>query len=89
MIQRRRFTQFFGHDHRFEAYVPTQKRVLGYFALPTLVGERVVAAIDLKTDRAERKLLIQKWTWLDGPRDGDQARIEAALDRFEAFQLGA
>lgn len=87
-IQRRRFAQLFGHDHRFEAYVPAEKRVLGYFALPTLVGERVAAALDVKADRAGRRLDTRKWTWLDGPRDGDAARIEAALDRFAAFQFG-
>lgn len=88
VIQRARFAQLFGHDHRFEAYVPKAKRVLGYFALPTLIGDRVAAAIDLKTDRAARRLLIRQWTWLDGPRDGDKARIEEALGRFEAFQFG-
>jgi hypothetical protein len=87
VIQRRRFAALFGHDHRFEAYVPAAKRVLGYFALPTLVGERVAAALDLKADRAARRLDIRKWTWLDGPRDGDAARIEAALDAFAAFQF--
>jgi hypothetical protein len=87
VIQRRRFARLFGHDHRFEAYVPAPKRVLGYFALPTLVGERVAAAIDLKADRAAGRLEVRKWTWLDGPRDGDAARIEAALDDFAAFQF--
>ncbi|WP_299131903.1 crosslink repair DNA glycosylase YcaQ family protein [uncultured Amaricoccus sp.] len=89
VIQRKRFHLVFGHDHRFEAYVPKEKRVLGYFALPVLVGDRVAAAIDVKADRAARALLIQQWTWLDGPADGDKARIEEALGRFEAFQFGA
>ena len=34
IIQRKRLKMFFGYDHRFEAYVPKEKRVLGYFALP-------------------------------------------------------
>lgn len=88
VIQRKRLALFFGYLHRFEAYVPEAKRVLGYFALPVLVGDRIAAAIDLKADRANRKLLIQRWTWIDGPRHGDQARIDAALARFEAFQFG-
>ncbi|MBP7241384.1 crosslink repair DNA glycosylase YcaQ family protein [Amaricoccus sp.] len=88
VIQRKRLAQLFAHDHRFEAYVPAAKRVLGYFALPVLVGDRIAAAIDAKADRAAGKLLVQKWTWLDGPRDGDKAAIEEALERFVAFQLG-
>ena len=82
------FHLIFGYDHRFEAYVPKEKRVLGYFALPVLVGDRVAAAIDVKADRAARSLRLQQWTWLDR-RDGDKARIEEALGRFEAFQFGA
>src|SRR4051812_23211086 len=38
VIQRKRTELFFGYGHRFEAYVPKQKRVFGYFALPVLVG---------------------------------------------------
>jgi uncharacterized protein YcaQ len=88
IIQRRRLAAFFGYDHVFEAYVPAAKRQFGYFALPALVGDRIAAAIDLKTDRSANKLLIQKWTWTDGaPAPGDKPLIEAALDRFEAFQL--
>jgi uncharacterized protein len=52
------------------------------------VGHRVSAAIDFKADRRNRRLLIQQWTWIDGPRDGDRERIDDALARFEAFQLG-
>ncbi len=88
VIQRKRLRLFFGYDHRFEAYVPKAKRIFGYFALPALVDDRIVAAIDLKADRARGKLLIQQWTWIgDGPAAGDKARIEDALHRIEAFQF--
>src|SRR6266542_5279155 len=62
--QRKRLQLFFDYGHRFEAYVPKEKRLFGYFALPVLVGEDIVAAIDLKTDRQNRKLLMQKWSWV-------------------------
>jgi hypothetical protein len=87
VIQRKRLEMLFGYRHRFEAYVPAAKRVLGYFALPILVGDEVVAAIDLKADRPARKLLIQQWTWMVTPRVELKAAIEAALDRFERFQM--
>src|SRR5215813_9551945 len=88
IIQRKRLKLFFDYDHRFEAYVPKPKRVFGYFALPVLVGDEIVAAIDLKTDREARKLLVQKWTWVgNGSARSHKARIEAALHRFERFQL--
>jgi uncharacterized protein YcaQ len=86
--QRKRAGLFFGYEHRFEAYLPRGKRVFGYFALPVLVGDRIVAAIDLKTDRERRKLLVQQWTWVGGgPRRSLKRKIEEELDRFEQFQL--
>ena len=92
IIQRKRTELFFDYGHRFEAYVPKEKRLFGYFALPVLVGEDIVAAIDLKTDRKNRKLLMQKWNWVGkgaarAPRKDYKRRIEEELHRFERFQL--
>jgi uncharacterized protein len=94
MIQRKRSELFFGYGHRFEAYVPKEKRVFGYFALPVLVGDDIVAAIDLKTDRKAGELLVQKWSWVGtaagrGRRTDLKRRIEQELHRFERFQLAA
>ncbi len=66
IIQRRRLKLFFGYEHVFEAYLPKEKRVFGYFGLPVLIGDRVVAVLDLKTDRQAGQLLIQQWSWLEG-----------------------
>ena len=96
VIQRKRTKLFFGYEHRFEAYVPKDKRVHGYFALPVVVGDEIVAAVDLKTDRQNRKLLVQQWTWVGAPAKRGNAgarkelkqRIEDELHRFERFQLG-
>jgi uncharacterized protein YcaQ len=87
IIQRKRARLFFDYEHRFEAYVPPEKRVFGYFALPVLVGDEIVAAIDLKTDRKTRELLVRQWTWVGDARKGLKRRIEEALHRFERFQL--
>ena len=87
-IQRKRLELFFGYEHRFEAYLPKEKRKYGYFALPILMGNEFVAAIDLKTDRANRTLIVQKWNWLKKHRSSEKKRlIEEQLDRFERFQL--
>jgi uncharacterized protein YcaQ len=90
IIQRKRLKLFFDYEHRFEAYVPKAKRVFGYFALPVLVGDEIVAVIDLKTDRGEGKLLLQNWHWTGGSApERHRAEIEEELHRFEAFQLAA
>jgi uncharacterized protein YcaQ len=86
--QRKRLRLFFGYEHRFEAYVPRDKRIFGYFALPVLVGDEIVAAIDLKTDREREKLLLQQWTWLTNSARRERKRqIEEELHRFKRFQL--
>jgi uncharacterized protein YcaQ len=88
IIQRKRLGLFFDYQHRFEAYVPKEKRVFGYFACPVLVGEEIVAALDLKTDRTRQKLLIQKWTWVGkGSARAHKRKIEEQLHSFERFQL--
>lgn len=88
IIQRKRLKLFFDYDHIFEAYVPAAKRRYGYFALPVLVGDQVVAAIDLKTDRNSGTVLVQKWSWIADPGAEAREAIDAELQRFEAFQLG-
>ena len=88
IIQRKRLKLFFDYEHRFEAYVPKEKRLFGYFALPVLIGDKIVAAVDLKTDRAKQALLIQQWNWVgEGAARTHKRRIEEALHRFERFQL--
>ena len=91
IIQRKRTHLFFDYEHRFEAYVPREKRLFGYFALPVLLGDGIVAALDLKTDRQNKKLLVQKWSWVGGGVKGARKelkrRIEEELHRFERFQL--
>jgi uncharacterized protein len=91
IIQRKRTHLFFDYEHRFEAYVPKEKRRFGYFALPVLVGDGIVAAIDLKTDRKKRQLLVQNWSWVGSAGRGAgrqlKRRIEEELHRFEQFQL--
>jgi uncharacterized protein YcaQ len=86
--ERKRLQLFFDYEHIFEAYVPKPKRKFGYFALPVLIGDEIVAVIDLKTDRERQKVLMQQWTWISTrSRRLRKQRIEEALDRFERFQL--
>jgi uncharacterized protein YcaQ len=90
MIQRKRTHLFFDYEHRFEAYLPREKRLFGYFALPVLAGDGIVAALDLKADRKNRKLLVQKWSWIGARKRGRKdlkQRIEEEPHRFERFQL--
>ena len=70
----------FGFEYIWEVYKPADKRRFGYYTLPILYGDQLVARLDPVLDRASHTLVI-KGLWFEDPRTARDAAFAHALGR--------
>ena len=68
-----------GFDHLIEVYKPAPERRYGYYVLPFLRGDRIVGRADLKSERAEGRLVVKAFHREHGVRAS--GALDDALDR--------
>jgi len=78
--QRDRTLALFDFHYRLEIYVPVGQRIHGYYVLPFLYGDALVARVDLKADRAANLLRAHAIHW----EPGAPPEARQALDRHLA-----
>ncbi len=88
ICDRRRTEELFGFEHRLEIYVPAGKRRWGYYVLPILHGERLVARADLRVEREGGEPRLDVLALHTEPGRRAPAAVERALDSLSAW-IGA
>ena len=77
---RERARALFGFDYKWEVYTPRSQRKFGYYALPVLWDDALVARIDLKLDRST-SILVVNGLWFEDCKTAGSALFREALAR--------
>ncbi|GIP38996.1 hypothetical protein J31TS4_22760 [Paenibacillus sp. J31TS4] len=79
--------ELFGFEYRWEVYKPAAERKYGYYVLPVLDGDRLVARFEPVHHKAGKPLTIKQWWWEEGVvvDEGLRERVQQSLERLASF----
>jgi uncharacterized protein YcaQ len=78
--------ELFGFEYRWEVYKPAAERDYGYYVLPVVYGDRILARFDPLKQRKNSPFVIQQWWWEESiaPTEPMKLAIRKSLERFAA-----
>lgn len=93
VFDRTRMAELFGFDYQLEMYKPAAARRWGYYALPVLVGDRLVGKVDAATDRKAGVLRVHAVhrddDWPRATAAAVDAEIDALAEWLDLERVGA
>lgn len=81
---RKLIKDIFDFEYSWEVYVPVSKRKYGYYVLPVLYGDRIIARFEPEIHRGDAPLGIKNWWWEDRNLVTDEV-INEVIDCFAGF----
>jgi len=85
VFERTRTEKLFNFRYRIEIYTPAEKRQYGYYVLPFLLGDRIVARVDLRADRPTSVLRVHAAYAEAGAPPETTARLFEELKQMQAW----
>jgi len=82
---RKRLQRLFNFNYRIEIYVPQSKRKYGYYVLPFLHGDRLIARLDMKSDREKGNLQVLGLWWEDSVPEDASDVLQHELTRLATW----
>ncbi|MCL6457892.1 MAG: winged helix DNA-binding domain-containing protein [Gorillibacterium sp.] len=77
----------FDFEYRWEVYKPVVERTYGYYVLPVVYGDRIVARLEPEKHRSGDSFVIKNWWWEAGVEVNDEIKeaMRECFSRFAAY----